>query len=83
MMDPMERGRVGMIVGREVTPLMQQLVGRLEVQAKLSDADRLAIATALQKAVVAGAKAAGSEPGIDWELPWGDQWANQHGQDGA
>lgn len=83
MSNPLERGRIGVILGREVTPLMQQLVGRLEIQANLSGADELAVVTALQKAFIAGAKAAGSEPRIEWELPWGDQWADQHGQEGA
>jgi hypothetical protein len=63
---------------------MQELAGRLEAQANLSGEDKLAVVTALQKAFIAGAKAAGSESGIgDWGLPWGDQWADQHGQDDA
>jgi hypothetical protein len=63
---------------------MQQLVARLELSASLSAADELATITALQMAFIAGAQAARSEAGItDWALPWGDQWANQHSQDGA
>jgi hypothetical protein len=82
-MDPMERGRIAAIIGQATTPIMQQLVERLELTANLSGADELATITALQMAFIAGAKAARSETGItDWELPWGDQWANQRGQDG-
>jgi hypothetical protein len=78
MNDEMGKGRVGVILGREVTPLTQELHGRLE--ANLSKADEDAITTALQKAVIAGAKAAGAETEIsNWDLPWGDQWASQHG----
>ena len=80
--DEAEQGRAGVILGREVTPLMHQLVSRLEVKANLSGADQLAVVTALQMAFIAGAKVAGSEPEIEWELPWGDRWANQQGQDG-
>jgi hypothetical protein len=83
-MDPMEQGRIGAILGREVTPRMQQVVGRIENTADLSEPDQQAVVTALQKAFIAGAQAAGREKGIsNWELPWGDQWANDHGQDGA
>jgi len=83
-MDPMERGQIAAIIGQATTPIMQQLVARLELSASLSGADELATSTALQMAFIAGAKAAKSEAGIaDWELPWGDQWANQHGEDGT
>jgi TRAP-type C4-dicarboxylate transport system permease small subunit len=83
-MDPSERGRIGVIIGQATTPIMQQLVARLELSASLSGADELATIAALQMAFIAGAKAARSDPGIaDWELPWGDQWAKQHGQDGV
>jgi hypothetical protein len=84
MTDPLQAGRIGVILGHETTPLMQQLVGRLELSSSLSGDDNLAIVTALQKAFIAGAQTAQREPTIhDWKLPWGDQWARDHGQEGA
>lgn len=83
-MNPIERGEIAKLIGLATTPIMQQLVARLELSANLSKGDELATITALQKAFIAGAKAAQSESGIaDWDLPWGDQWAGQHGQDGS
>jgi TRAP-type C4-dicarboxylate transport system permease small subunit len=83
-MDPMEHGQIIAVLGSATTPIMQQLVARLEFSASLSGADQLATITALQMAFIAGAQAARSEVGIvNWELPLGDQWANQHAQDGA
>jgi len=84
MNDPMQAGKIAAILGRVVTPLMQQLVGRLELGSSLSGADHEAIVTAMQKAFVAGAQAARTESTIDeWEIPWGDQWAKGHRQEGA
>lgn len=84
MTDPMLRSRIGVILGREITPLMNQLVGRLQLSSTLSGEDQLAIVTALQMGFIAGARTALSEATIDeWELPWGDQWARDHRQDGA
>lgn len=81
MMDPVEQGKIMVILGREVTPITQELHGRLE--ATLSKADQDAITTACQKALVCGAKAARAEPGItSWELPAGDQWVKDHGSAG-
>jgi hypothetical protein len=76
--DAMEKGRVMVILGGEVTAITQELHGRLE--ADLSKADEDAITVACQKALIAGAKAARAEPGItNWELPMGDQWVKNHG----
>ena len=86
MSDPAQQGRIGVVLGREVTPIMQQLVARFELPGPLSGEDQQAVVVALQKAFIAGARtvANGDEPTItEWELPWGDQWARDHGQDGA
>lgn len=76
-MDGLERAALGELVSHETVPIMQQLIGRLE--AEPSTPDQQAMITALQMAFVAG----GREAGADWELPHGDQWAEDYGQDGA
>ena len=81
MSDPMEKAKIMLVLGREVTAITQELNGRLE--ADLSKADEDAITTACQKALIAGARAARAEPGItEWELPLGDQWVKDHGSAG-
>jgi len=81
MTDPAEQGKIMMILGREVTPITQELHVRLET--KISKADEDAITIACQKALIAGAKAAQAEPAIkDWHLPAGDQWVKNHGSTG-
>lgn len=84
MHDATERERIGLLIGGATNPLMEQLQGRLGVGVKLSEADEEAIITALQKAFIAGATTALAVPDIKvWELPWGDQWANNQDQDGG
>jgi hypothetical protein len=78
-MDEAERGAFGVVVARETVPIMQQLIARLESTTEPSGADQQAMITALQTAFVAGGRQAGAE----WELPYGDQWARDHGQDGV
>ncbi len=84
----MESDKLMVLLGQEVTPIMQELVGRLE--GEMSPSDRLAVVTALQKTLVAGAAAGALEMfarlqddpdaspiGLSWELPMGDQWARE------
>jgi hypothetical protein len=84
MHNPTERERIGLLIGGATSPLMQQLQGRLGVGVNLSEADEEAIITVLQKAFIAGATTSLAVPEIKaWELPGGDQWANNQDQDGA
>jgi hypothetical protein len=83
MNTPQQRGEIARILGTETTPIMQQLVARIEIRSKVSGEDQLAMITALQMAF-AGANAAPIHPDIsEWELPWGDQWARDHAQEGS